>query len=307
VTGARATLRAGLWYGLAAYGIWGLFPLYWKLFGHVPAAQLLAQRVAWSFVALAVITTLLRRSSLMASLRVSSRVAALYALAAVLIGVNWFLYVWAVNAGFVVETSLGYFITPLVNVLLGVVVFRERLRRLQWLAVAVAAAGVVHLTRAYGSLPWIALGLAVSFGSYGLAKKTAPLASLEGLTLETAMLFLPAVGYLAMVHARGEGVFLERDPLTDVLMATSGVITIIPLLLFTSAVRRVPLSVIGILQYIAPSIQLLLGVLVFAEPFTATQLEGFAFVWVALVIFAADGMRARRLPASFAVLDEGAV
>ena len=290
----------GLWYGLAAYGLWGLFPLYWKLFGHVPAAQLLAHRIAWSFVALLALLTALRGRGVRAAFAVRTRVAVLYAAAALLIGANWFIYIWAVNAGFVIETSLGYFITPLVNVVLGVVVFRERLRPLQWLAVAVAAAGVLHLTRAYGSLPWIALGLALSFGGYGLAKKTAPLAALDGLTLETAMLLLPAAGYLAVVQARDAGVFLRAGVFTDVLLATSGVVTIGPLLLFTAAVRRVALSTIGILQYIAPSIQLVLGVLVFAEPFTRTQLEGFAFVWVALVIFAADGLRARRIPVALA-------
>lgn len=293
----------GLWYGLAAYGIWGLFPIFWKLFGAVPAPQLLAHRIVWSFVALAAILATVRRDGLKAIVSVPGRVVALYSAAAVLIAVNWFLYIWAVNAGFVVETSLGYFITPLVNVSLGVMAFRERLRRAQWLAVGVAAAGVLYLGRAYGSLPWVALGLAFSFGGYGLVKKKAPLSSLDGLTLETAVLFLPALIWLVSLQMSGAGVF-ARDLSMDVLLATSGVITIVPLLLFASAVQRITLSAIGILQYIAPTIQLFLGVLVYGEPFTHTQLVGFTFVWIALVIFAVDGIRARRATIQFAVLNE---
>jgi chloramphenicol-sensitive protein RarD len=306
VTGHRPA-QHGLWYGLAAYGIWGLFPIFWKLFGAVPAPQLLAHRIVWSFVALAAIVAAVRREGLRAIASVSRSVVGLYSAAAVLIAVNWFLYIWAVNAGFVVETSLGYFITPLVNVSLGVMAFRERLRKAQWLAVAVAAAGVLYLGRAYGSLPWVALGLAFSFGGYGLVKKKAPLSSLDGLTLETAILFLPALAWLAALQMSGTGVFARGDVRIDVLLATSGVITIVPLLLFASAVQRVTLSTIGILQYIAPTIQLFLGVLVYGEPFTRTQQVGFTFVWIALVIFAVDGIKARRASVQFAVLDEHAL
>jgi chloramphenicol-sensitive protein RarD len=293
-------VKEGIWYGVAAYSIWGLFPLYWKLFRHVPALQILGHRIAWSFVALVLLIGLRRyvgtvgHGAVAPILRLSGPIVGIYTLAALLIGVNWFIYVWAVNAGFVVETSLGYFITPLVNVLLGVLVFRERLRPLQWTAVALAGAGVLHLTRAYGSLPWIALGLAGTFGGYGLAKKKAPLGSLEGLTLETAVLFLPAVTYLALMESHGEGAFMHTGAAIGVLLAGGGIITIIPLLLFTSSVQRVPLSVVGILQYIAPSIQLVLGVLLFHEPFTRTQLMGFSAVWMALFLFAWDGWREGR-------------
>jgi chloramphenicol-sensitive protein RarD len=301
---AHRPAQSGLWYGLTAYGLWGLFPIYWKLVAAVPAPQLLAHRIAWSFVALAAILAAMRRGGLRAIGSVSGKVVALYTLAALLIAVNWFLYIWAVNAGFVVETSLGYFITPLVNVTLGVMAFRERLRRAQWIAVGVATAGVLYLGRAYGSLPWIAIGLALSFGGYGLVKKKAPLPSLDGLTLETAILFLPAVAWLVLLHMSGTGVFARGDLWTDALLATSGVITIVPLLLFASAVRRVTLSTIGILQYIAPTIQLFLGVLVYGEPFSRTRQIGFTFVWVALILFAADGIRARRTIAALTVLDE---
>jgi chloramphenicol-sensitive protein RarD len=293
VTGPIRDVNRGIWYGIAAYSLWGLFPIYWKLFRHVPALEILAHRIAWSFVALVLLVAGAQGSALRRVRDVPLLVIGLYTAAAVLIGVNWFLYVWAVNAGFVVETSLGYFITPLVNVLLGVVVFRERLRMLQWVAVGLAAAGVLYLTSAHGSLPWIALGLAFSFGGYGLAKKKAPLGSLDGLALETAMLVVPAALYLGRLQYSGEGAFLRTDVWTDLLLAASGTITIIPLLLFASSVRRVPLSIVGILQYIAPTMQLVLGVLLFHEPFTRVQAVGFTFVWMAVVVFAVDGLRAR--------------
>jgi chloramphenicol-sensitive protein RarD len=286
----------GLWYGVAAYSIWGLFPIYWKLFPDVPAIEVLGHRIVWSFVALAALILARRSRDRRLLGAVSAHVIALYSSAAVLIGFHWFLYVWAVNHGFIVETSLGYFITPLVNVLLGVLVFRERLRTLQWVAVGLAAAGVLHLTRAYGTLPWIAVGLALSFGSYGLVKKKSPLGSLEGLTLETAILLVPAVVYLLAADRGGEGAFFRVSAAYDAWLIGGGVITIVPLLLFASAVRRVPLSIVGILQYISPTIQFLLGVLVYKEPFAAAQVTGFAIVWTALIVFGADGLSARRQP-----------
>ena len=176
---------SGFWSGVAAYTIWGLVPIYWRLLKHVPTIEVLGHRIVWSLVVLAILMVGVRRGGRPALSNVSRRVVGLYAIAAALIAVNWFLYIFAVNAGFIVETSLGYYITPLVNVLFGVLVFHERLRPAQWLAIAIAAAGVIQLTFAYGALPWIAFGLAASFGSYGLAKKKAPLDPLEGLTLET--------------------------------------------------------------------------------------------------------------------------
>jgi chloramphenicol-sensitive protein RarD len=295
----------GVWYGIAAYSIWGLLTLYWRLFPHVPAVQVLGHRIVWAFVVLAAIIAAAwpRRRAVLGLL--TPVAIGLYALAAVLISINWFLFLWAVNNGLVVASSLGYFITPLVNVLLGVLVLRERLRTMQWVAVALAFAGVVRLTVAYGGIPWIALALAASFGGYGLVKKKAPLPSLEGLALETAVLFVPAALYLAALHRQGSGGFFAHGALTDGLLIAAGGITVVPLLLFASAVRRVPLSVIGLLQYISPTIQFLLGVLVIREPFTPTQLSGFALVWVGLFVFGLDGVRTRRTPA-VAVLDEGA-
>jgi len=285
-----------VWQGLAAYTIWGTFPIYWKLFHGIPALEVLAHRVTWSFVAVtAMLVVTGRLRPLIAAAR-SPRQAAVYGLAAVLIGINWFLYVWGVNAGFVVETSLGYFITPLINVLLGVVVFRERLSAAQWMAVALAGGGVMYLTVMYGAVPWLALGLAVTFGSYGLTKKKATLGAFNGLALETAMLVGPAAAYLAFLTLAGRSSFVRVGVLTDVLLVGGGLITIAPLLLFASAVRAVPLSIIGLLQYISPTIQLIIGVLLFREPFTRVQLIGFACVWAALALFAFDSLRASRAP-----------
>lgn len=284
----------GFWSGVAAYTIWGLVPLYWKLLKHVPAIQVLGHRIVWSLAVLIVLVAALRRDRRTALASVSRRVVGLYAIAAGLIAANWFLYIYAVNAGFIVETSLGYYITPLVNVLFGVLFFHERMRPAQWVSIALAATGVVQLTFAYGALPWIAFGLAASFGSYGLAKKKAPLDPVEGLTLETAILAPVAIVYLMLLHRMGEGAFLRTGATSDALMIGGGLVTTVPLLLFAAAVRTVPLSVIGILQYIGPTLQFLLGVFVYHEPFSRTQLIGFSIVWAALVIYAGDGLRARR-------------
>ena len=289
---------SGFWSGVAAYTIWGLVPLYWKLLKHVPAIQVLGHRIVWSLAVLIILVAAMRRGSRATLSAVSGRVLGLYAIAAALIAANWFLYIYAVNAGFIVETSLGYYITPLVNVLFGVVVFHERMRPAQWVAIAIAAVGVVQLTFAYGALPWIAFGLAGSFGSYGLAKKKAPLDPVEGLTLETAILAPVAILFLIMLYRSGEGAFLRTGATSDALMIGGGLVTTVPLLLFAAAVRTVPLSVIGILQYIGPTLQFLLGVFVYEEPFSHSQLIGFSIVWAALAIYAGDSLRARRLGSS---------
>jgi chloramphenicol-sensitive protein RarD len=258
----------------------------------------MGHRIVWSCLVLAALIGITRRTALLRSL--SRRTVGVYAIAAVLIGINWTIYVWAVTAGFVVETSLGYFITPLVNVLLGVVVLRERLRPVQWVAVAIAAAGVVHLARISGAPPWIALGLAASFGSYGLIKKRAPLPPVEGLFLETVVLVGPALGYLLWMQQRGTGVFLA-DSGTDALLFGTGALTVLPLLLFASAVRHVSLSAMGILQFFSPTMQFLFGVFFFREPFSASQFIGFVIVWTAVALFTVDSLRWRHAP----VLDEG--
>jgi chloramphenicol-sensitive protein RarD len=278
-------MNRGLWYGAAAYTIWGTFPLYWRLLRHVPSLEVLAHRIVWSSVALGVIV-LARRAG---ALRTVTRpVLGQYAIAAVLIAINWLTYIYGVSQEQVVEVSLGYFITPLINVLLGTVVLRERLRPLQWAAVGLAAAGVGYLTYQHGSVPWIAVAIAVSFGGYGLVKKTATLPSLEGLTLETIVLLAPAVAYL-LVGA--SGAFRPEDPVTGALLIGGGLVTIGPLLLFASAVRQVPLTVIGMIQYLSPTISFLLGVFVLGEPFSSDQLVGLGFVWAAIVLFSVDGVR----------------
>jgi chloramphenicol-sensitive protein RarD len=219
----------------------------------------------------------------------------IYAIAGVLLSVNWLVYVWGVNAGFIVETSLGYFINPLFSVLLGVLFLRERLRPVQWIPVALAAAGVLYLTIMYGRLPWIALSLAVSFGLYGLVKKLAPLGSLYGLTLETAIVFPFALIYLLFVELAGSGAFLHQGGLVDLILIGTGVVTSIPLLMFASAARQIPLTVIGILQYVAPTLQFLICVFLYHEPFDQARLLGFGLVWLALIIFWLESYFANRV------------
>jgi chloramphenicol-sensitive protein RarD len=218
----------------------------------------------------------------------------IYFAAALLIGINWLVYVWAVNSGFIIEASLGYFINPLLSILLGVIFLRERLRSWQWVPIGLSALGVLYLTFTYGRLPWIALTLAFSFGLDGLVKNTAPLGSLFGLTLETGLLFLPALLYLVYSNGIGQGAFLHTGAGSDLLMVGAGLITTAPLLLFASAVHRIPLSLVGILQFITPTLQFLLGALIYREPFTYDQLIGFGMVWVALIIFGIEGFLAHR-------------
>jgi chloramphenicol-sensitive protein RarD len=262
----------------------------------VPATQLLSHRIGWSFLLLIAIILFTKQ---WADFRTAfnARTLGIYFIAAILIGVNWLTYVWGINAGYVVETSLGYFINPLWSMLLGIVFLRERLRPAQLIPVALATIGVVYLAFVYGRLPWIALVLAFSFGFYGLVKKLAPLGSLYGLTLETGILFLPAVFYLILMETNGTGAFVHQGVLTTGLLIGGGVVTTIPLLMFASAARRIPLTMIGVLQYIAPSIQFLLGVLLYREPFDRAHFTGFAIVWVALIIFWVENYLAHRAPA----------
>jgi chloramphenicol-sensitive protein RarD len=298
-------MNKGIWYAVGAYTVWGVLPVYWKWLQHVPALQLLGHRIIWSFLTLFLVVLLARQRQAFRAAALTPRILRVYLVAAVLVGVNWLTYVWAVNAGFIVETSLGYFINPLLSVLLGVIVLRERLRPWQWVPIGLATAGVLYLTFAYGSLPWIALTLALSFGLYGLVKKTAPLGSLYGLTLETGILLLPALLYLLHAEMTGTGAFLHTDAMSNVLLLGAGLVTTVPLLMFASAAQRIPLSLVGILQYIAPTLQFLLGVLVYGEPFTVTQFVGFGIVWAALIIFGIEGLLAHRAQPIAVVADEG--
>jgi chloramphenicol-sensitive protein RarD len=281
-------MNKGIGYAIGAYVLWGLLPVYWKWLQRVPAPQLISHRVVWSFLFLCGVLWFSRRAAAFRAAICQPRLLRWYGVAGVLLSVNWLTYVWAVNAGFILETSLGYFINPLLSVVMGVVFLRESLRPWQWAAVGVAAAGVLYLTFAYGSLPWIALALALTFGSYGMVKKVAPLGSLYGLTLETGLLLVPALAYLLYSEAVGQGAFLHAGSLSDWLMAGAGPITAVPLLMFAASARRIPLSLVGVLQYIAPTLQFLLGTLVYHEPFTASRLTGFGIVWTALAMFAVE-------------------
>lgn len=284
----------GVLFALAAYILWGFFPLYFKAIQQVSALQILAHRIAWGFVfTLAVVLVLRQWKEFRASV-FNRRTFLIYAGASVVLGINWFTYVWAVITNHVVESSLGYFINPIVSVLLGVIFLRERLRTFQWVAIAMVTAGVVYLTITFGQLPWISLVLAVTFGFYGLLKKIAPLGALHGITLETAVLTIPSLVYLLIVNANGTGTFGHSTPLLDFLLVLSGPVTAIPLLLFANGARRIPLTTIGLLQYIAPTLQFLLGVLVFHEPFDQSRLIGFMIIWLALVLFSVENLLARR-------------
>ena len=288
-------MNKGIWFAVGTYIAWGLLPVYWKWLQHVQALQLISHRVIWSCLMLCGAIILMHRWGGFRTALLSPRVIRIYLVAALLIGVNWLTYVWAVNAGFIVQPSLGYFINPLVSVLLAVIFLHERLRHWQWVAIGLAAAGVAYLTIAYGSVPWIALILAFTFGTYGLIKKTAPLGSLYGLTLETGILLFPAILYLLYCDVSGQGAFLHTGAVSDMLMVGAGFVTMVPLLMFATAAHRIPLSLVGILQYIAPTLQFLIGVLIYREPFTYSQFIGFSMVWAALIIFGVEGFLARRV------------
>lgn len=287
-------MKRGILLAAGAYGCWGLVPLYWRMLEQVPALQLLGHRIVWSFLALLIIVLVMRQWKTFQREALSARILLIYLIAALLIGINWLTYVWAVNAGHIVETSLGYFMNPLLSMLLGVIFFRERLRLWQWIPIGLATMGVVYLTIALGSLPWIALTLAFSFAFYGLVKKIAPLGSLFGLMLETIILVIPAIVYLFLADRTGNGAFLRTGLVNDLLLIGAGVITTFPLLMFASAAQQIPLSLIGILQYISPTLQFLCGVVVFGEKFSLTQAIGYGTVWVALILFGLEGFSAYR-------------
>jgi chloramphenicol-sensitive protein RarD len=280
--------------GLAAWILWGFFPLYWPLLAPSGAVEILAHRIFWSMIVmLAVVVATRRRERLRATLA-DRRTRRLLAVAAVLITVNWGTYIWGVNNHHVVETSLGYFINPLVSVLLGVVVLGERLRALQWAALGLAAVAVLALTVEYGHPPWVALVLAFSFGSYGLAKKKANAGAVESLVVETLVVSPAALGYVVFLMATGASTFGGHGTGHALLLAGTGLITVIPLLCFGGAATRIPLSTLGLMQYLTPSVQFVLGILVFHEPMPAMRWVGFGLIWLALVLFTAETLRHRR-------------
>lgn len=289
-------MNKGILYGIGAYALWGFFPIYWKVLHDVPALQVIGHRIGWSFILLLVYIVARGQWQVFRASVMNWRTIGIYTIAAILLSFNWLIYVWGVNAGFIVETSLGYFINPLLSVLLGVVFLRERLRPWQWVPVGIAAIGVGFLTFVYGRLPWIALSLAFTFGFYGFVKKLSPLGSLYGLTLETGIVFPIAVIYLVIVGFNGSGAFFHEGARIDAFLIGSGLVTTIPLLMFASAAKQIPLTIVGLLQYIAPTIQFLIGVIIYKEPFDHAHLIGFSIVWVALIIFAVESYMANRAP-----------
>ncbi len=282
--------RRGMVFGVAAYGLWGAFPLYFPLLKPASALEILAHRIVWSLVA---VTIVLLALPAMRGPRPSRQSVLRLMVAGCAVSVNWGTYIWAVNHHHTLETSLGYFINPLVTVTLGVVLLRERLRRVQWIAVGLGAVAVAVIAFAYGRPPWIALTLAATFGTYGLVKKQATVSAPVGLFIETATVALPAAVTIAVIGAQGNETFASHTTWHTLAMMSSGIATIIPLLLFAGAAKRLPLVTLGLLQYLAPVLQLLVGVLIQHEPLPASRLVGFILVWVALAVLTVDGWRNR--------------
>lgn len=291
-------MRTGILSAALAFLCWGLFPLYFHAIGDVPPLQILAHRMLWSLAFLLIVLAWRRQWRWLEQVR-QPRVFWSFVASAFLLSANWLIYIWSVNNGHVIEASLGYFINPLVNIMLGYLILKERLRPPQWAAIAIAALGVAWLTWQTGSVPWIALFLAATFGGYGLLRKTAALGALEGLSFETMVLFPLAAAYVAWLSFNGDNAFINTDSnATRLLLMAAGPITAIPLLLFASGARQIPLSILGLLQYLSPTLQFLLGVLLFKEAFTADRLVGFVLIWGALALFAGEGLwRSRQAPA----------
>lgn len=284
----------GMLYAAGAYAIWGLLPIYWKALQSVPAGEVLAHRVVWAMLVTMVLIIVRRRSGRLLQALRSPRILLVFGASGLLLTVNWLVYIWAVQAGHVLESSLGYFINPLVNVLLGVLFLRERMRLGQGIAIILALAGVLYLTFTYGSLPWIALTLAGTFGIYGLIRKTAALGSLDGLALETLLLSVPALAYLIVVETNGGGAFGHSDTITTLLLICSGAVTSVPLVLFAAGARRITMITLGVLQYIAPSLQFLLGAFLYGEALNPQRLTGFGLIWLALAVYTFEGVRRSR-------------
>lgn len=290
------TNRAGLAFGFAAYVTWGLFPFYFDLLSDVPAIELVAHRIIWSFVLLIGITAISRDWTSLWALTRDARRAGGLALAAIFLAANWGIYVYAITSDQVVESSLGYFINPLVNVGLGVLVLHEQLRRVQWIAIGIAALAVLELTLAYGAVPWIGLSLAGTFGTYGLIKKMAGTKATTSLTFETVVLLPFALAYVALSGGTVQSIASEGNVRLAILLVLLGPVTAMPLLAFTAAATRIPLSVLGLLQYVSPTLVFLGGVFIFGESMTPQRWAGFAIIWIALALFSIDAWRHSRSP-----------
>lgn len=284
-------MNPGILYATTAFLCWGLFPLYFHAIGEVPPIEILAHRMLWSLLFLAIVLTARQQWKWLPKVLQQPRVLLSFVASALLLTANWGVYIWSVNNGHVIDASLGYFINPLVNVVLGMIVLKEKLRRAQWIAISVAAGGVAWLTWQSGHLPWIALILGITFGGYGLLRKTAALAALEGLSLETMILFPLALIYVLWLGLHGQNTFINTPhDSTRWLLAAAGPITAIPLLLFAAGARKIPMAVLGLLQYLSPTMQAVLGVWVFHEAFTADRMIGFLIIWAALILYVAEGL-----------------
>jgi chloramphenicol-sensitive protein RarD len=283
-------VNRGIVYALVAYTLWGFFPVYLKALAAVPAPEILAHRMLWSLVFVGALLAIRRRWDWVRTVVREPRVLRWFVASATVVTVNWGVYIWAVNADRVVDSSLGYFINPLVNVLIGAAFLHERLRPAQWVAVACAASGVLWLTVQAGEPPWVGLVLGVSFGIYGLLRRTAALGALEGLALETLLLVPLALGYLVWLTLHDRNVFLAASPTLQLLLLAAGPATALPLLFFAAGARRIPFSTLGLLQYVGPTLQLILGVWLYHEPFPPAKIAGYAAIWVALLIYSAEGL-----------------
>ena len=285
--------KLGLVFGVSAYGLWGLFPLYWPLLKPAEALEIVSHRAVWTLVFCIIILGLTKALKSTITTLKRPRVALKLFAASFLISINWLVYIWATNSGHVVEASLGYYITPLIIIAFGVLLLKERIRPLQWVAVAIASLGVLILTIDYGRLPWIALVLGTSWGSYGLIKKQLGLGALEGLAIETGISFIPYAGYLLYLGNQGTGQF-GHSPSLSILLISAGAITAIPLLLFNGATARLPFSTIGLLQYITPTLQFSIGVWILHEDMPPARWAGFLIIWVALITLGTDLVRSSR-------------
>ncbi len=281
---------AGLMAAACAFIIWGVLPVYWKLLQEVPAYEILCHRMTWSLVVTLGLVLLTGRRAVFWQALQQRQNLITFTITSVLLALNWLLYIWAVNAGFIVEASLGYFINPLLNVLFGMIFFQEKMRPIQWSALLLAVLGVLYLTFYYGRFPWIAIGLAVCFAIYGLLHKKNSLGALDALCLETGVLFLPAAAVLVGLACTGGGSFGRIDFSGSLLLVGAGFITTVPLLFFGYAAKKIPLSTLGLMQYLAPSINLMLGVFVYGEEFPPARMVGFVLIWSALAIFMAENL-----------------
>lgn len=283
-------MNKGIAAALSAYLAWGIIPIYWKTMESIPAYEIICHRIIWSLIFLIILLILLKDWKWLKEVKANPRLFLTFILSATLISINWLTYIWAVNSGYIVDASLGYFINPLVNVFLGVVFLRERLRLFQWLSIIIAASGVLYLTMQFGQLPWIALTLAFTFGLYGLIRKTAALNSIEGLSLEMAILLIPAISALGFFSFKGAITVTSADIITKSFLVSTGVITAIPLLLFAYGARRVTLTTLGLLQYTAPSMQLFVGIYIYDESFTVNHALGFGLIWISLFLYSMESI-----------------